>query len=61
MFGQFAIHSNRFSTIDVTQEEWDSTYSDGRIVVISDNRYRSVRGIMFQIMEDVEELELLFK
>lgn len=61
VFGQLGVQSNRFSTFEITGEDWDPAFAHGRIVVISDRRYRSVKGVLFQLMEDVEEIELLFR
>lgn len=61
LFGQFGVPSNRFSTFEITGEDWDPAFAHGKIVMISQRKYRSVKGVLFQLMEDVEEIELLFR
>jgi hypothetical protein len=46
---------------DISINDFDTNFRDGQIVSSNSHRYRSVRGVLYQIMEEIEEYELLLK
>lgn len=55
-------NSIRFNKMaDITLEEIDRQYADGQILYQSSQKFRSVKGVLYQIMDEIEEYELLLK
>lgn len=46
---------------DVTADDLNTDFKDGHVGMVANHRYRSVRGLLYQVMDDIEEYELLLK
>jgi hypothetical protein len=56
------MNSLRFQRMpDISLDELDAQFADGQIFVQSSLKFRSVKGVLFQIMDEIEEYELLLK
>jgi hypothetical protein len=56
------MNSLRFQKMaDIGLEELDSQFADGQIFYQSSQKFKSVKGVLYQVMEEIEEYELLLK
>lgn len=56
------MNSLRFTKMaDITLEDLNPQFADGQLFYQSSQKFRSVKGVLYQIMDEIEEYELLLK
>jgi hypothetical protein len=48
-----------FVKMEIWEEDLPEPYVEGKIVCLSGKKYRSHRGLLYEVMEDIEESELV--